>query len=47
MMLFQFAELGGFSAIQSKLNSEDIELGVSSSSVTRLLPFLFLMIGST
>ncbi|NXW84089.1 UBP24 hydrolase, partial [Alopecoenas beccarii] len=29
----KFAELGGFSAIQSKLNSEDIELGVSSSSV--------------
>lgn len=31
--------MGGFSAIQSKLNSEDIELGVSSLSVSRLLSF--------
>ena len=26
---FQFGELGGFAAIQAKLRSEDIELGVS------------------
>ncbi|NXT36642.1 UBP24 hydrolase, partial [Pelecanoides urinatrix] len=29
----RFAELGGFSAIQSKLNSEDIELGAISALV--------------
>uniref|UniRef100_A0A8U8BN81 Ubiquitin carboxyl-terminal hydrolase 24 n=1 Tax=Geospiza parvula TaxID=87175 RepID=A0A8U8BN81_GEOPR len=33
IILFQFAELGGFSAIQSKLNSEDIELGAISALV--------------
>lgn len=28
MFSFQFGELGGFAAIQAKLHSEDIELGV-------------------
>lgn len=31
LLSFQFGELGGFAAIQAKLHSEDIELGVSQA----------------